>query len=321
MLLGEVPAAPALAGATITLTLLLAFVVAWGLIQVSDALVRALFGTVSGVTSWIPWLGSKISGSVHDVERRITQFLGGQVDGIDARIAHYFHTLAFEIEWFGRELKQAAELSFALAAIVADLTKPSEWKKLWHSLVGQEKATLQRVKVTQAQSQATAKKVAHANTGEIGAAIHTVTKPIAGELHGLDTWVRPRVKTLEHEVAGVLEPEYARLRDRTKTLEQEALRAFEWAKGKWKVIGVGAVTAAVTVALSRLGLGWIRCRNVGQVGRRLCGMDPSLLESLLAGTIILTSGFSIVQLAEETLAIEDRLVGFVKSGVKELRAF
>jgi hypothetical protein len=55
----------------------------------------------------------------------------------------------------------------------------------------------------------------------------------------------------------------------------------------------------LTLALGRLGLGWARCSNVGKVGRRVCGMDASLLESVLADSLLILGTLSLVTFAEE----------------------
>jgi hypothetical protein len=40
------------------------------------------------------------------------------------------------------------------------------------------------------------------------------------------------------------------------------------------------VLATVAVALASLGMGWGRCRNVGRVGRGICGLPDTLIEGL-----------------------------------------
>lgn len=50
---------------------------------------------------------------------------------------------------------------------------------------------------------------------------------------------------------------------------------------------VGGAVGLVALALTspKLGLGWLRCRNVGRVGRALCGLDKALLDLLLLGAV------------------------------------
>jgi hypothetical protein len=107
--------------------------------------------------------------------------------------------------------------------------------------------------------------------------------------------------------------EQARRLGRAAEQQASRLRRLERA-----TVGAGAVVLVGT-ALARLGLGWVRCRNVGRVGKRICGMDFDLLDSLLADTLIIAGTLSIVQLAEDLLAVEDDLVAAVRHGFKELR--
>jgi hypothetical protein len=68
-------------------------------------------------------------------------------------------------------------------------------------------------------------------------------------------------------------------------------------EAKWKI---AAFTALVSVALTRLGLKWLRCGNVRQVGRFLCGrMDGRLLADLLLDVTALAVAFNIRTFAEE----------------------
>lgn len=69
-----------------------------------------------------------------------------------------------------------------------------------------------------------------------------------------------------------------------------------------RTVGLGAV-ALVAAALARMGLSWIRCRNVVKTGKRLCGMDPALLEALLVGTFLVTSKVSIRELTRDLQTI------------------
>ena len=70
-----------------------------------------------------------------------------------------------------------------------------------------------------------------------------------------------------------------------------------------KQLAIGAFTATVAVALSRLGLRWIRCGNVRKAGQGVCKMDGNLLESLLLDAAALTIAFDLVTFAKEVQQI------------------
>lgn len=89
-------------------------------------------------------------------------------------------------------------------------------------------------------------------------------------------WVRGRLGGIERDLGG--------LRKRVGALEK---------------VGIGAgIAAAVAVALSRLGLGWVRCPRVTKAGRQVCGMNADLLDSLLADTLLIAGTVSLVEFAQ-----------------------
>lgn len=68
---------------------------------------------------------------------------------------------------------------------------------------------------------------------------------------------------------------------------------------KLEKVGLGAAAVGIVgVALNRLGLGRARCNNTDKALKRLCGLDPNLLESILADTLAVFGTISIVEFAE-----------------------
>lgn len=63
-------------------------------------------------------------------------------------------------------------------------------------------------------------------------------------------------------------------------------------------VAPAALAAAVVSTLARVGAGWIRCSKVKKLGRNVCGMDDSLLDSLLADTLLIVGTISLVEFAE-----------------------
>jgi hypothetical protein len=69
---------------------------------------------------------------------------------------------------------------------------------------------------------------------------------------------------------------------------------------------VAALTAGVLfAALARAGLGWVRCRNVKRLAKRACGMDATLLESLISDSLLFFGTFSLIEFAEELQGLTD----------------
>jgi hypothetical protein len=121
--------------------------------------------------------------------------------------------------------------------------------------------------------------------------------------------------TLPHDIAKVrsredaLSRDLGKLKERTRSLEDGAVDTWDWIRSH-PLSGVTAVfTGAVAIALARLGMGFIRCRNWQNVGKRLtCGMGAWVLSLL---ELIATFGLATVAvldpeaLARETVAAVD----------------
>jgi len=89
------------------------------------------------------------------------------------------------------------------------------------------------------------------------------------------------------------------------------LRALE------RKIGVPVALGVVATAIARLGVGWIRCNKVRRLGRAACGMDDSLLDSLLLDALAIFSVLSVVEFATELRAVEDEAIGIMGKLVRE----
>lgn len=81
-------------------------------------------------------------------------------------------------------------------------------------------------------------------------------------------------------------------------LEREAAATESRLRDYARRISPAALAAIVVATLARLGLGWLRCSRVNRLGRRVCGMDESVLESLLADTLLIVGTISLVEFAE-----------------------
>jgi hypothetical protein len=154
-------------------------------------------------------------------------------------------------------------------------------------------------------------------------AFHAISAAGAHALHGVivinqkaDAALRhavlPRVGRLEHEVAGTIEHTIPSLRHRDRTLEDEYARLNRLIRSHpWTAVTT-AFVGAVSIALARLGAGWVRCDNNQRLGRAVCGMDTNLLEDLLGLAVL---GFAIADyqdLVKLAQAEMDTAVGIVE---------
>jgi hypothetical protein len=286
-----VPAAPLLPA----LAELLAFAVAFGLCVVAVYFVRALFGTAGSAVGWIPWIGSKAKGQLHSIEAKLTGELGGVVDGLDHRVAASWYKLARTAKWMAEEIAANAGMLAAFASLLQNPIGIPAWKQLWDSLHG------------------TVKTLPAVAAGKVSAGL----RPITARVSALEHWTHARVRALAHTIEVAIPGDIAGLRRRSRTVEDSLSRAWEKIRANEGRFAGLAFAGAVAVALGRLGVGWIRCTKVGRLGRTACGMDDSLLESLLAGTLLIVGTISIVELAKELQAITPEVVDGVRAVIRE----
>src|SRR5215471_905972 len=234
---------------------------------------KALFGLAGGTLGKLPVVGGWIDSGLSHVEQKIVSVMSAAALKSDHEIGAALHTLARLTDWIGREIRAHANLIALLAGLW--LQKAETWA------VSKAIAELRRL--------------IHAAEHAAASLIHAELRPIHGQLRGIERGLYPRVRAVEHELDRVIEPDIAALRKRTHALEDGALDLFKWIRTHPLSIATAAFAGAVAVALQRLGASWIRCNNVGRVGRALCGVPAGLLEALLGDALL---AFAVTDICE-----------------------
>lgn len=111
----------------------------------------------------------------------------------------------------------------------------------------------------------------------------------------------PVTKITIHKAIAIPLPRIGRLE---RAAELEAKRVNKLAKR----IAPAALAALIAAQIAKLGAGWIRCSKMKKYGRNVCGMDQSLLDSLLADTLLIVGTISLVEFAE---GLQDGMNGLV----------
>lgn len=92
---------------------------------------------------------------------------------------------------------------------------------------------------------------------------------------------------------------------------------LEWARGQVgklaKLGTVAGIIGLVGASIARLGLPWLKCSRVDRAGRALCGMDQSLLESLLADALLIAGTVSLVEFAEGMQGITAEVAPMIRT--------
>ena len=132
--------------------------------------------------------------------------------------------------------------------------------------------------------------IGHSNTRALGRYRTQTNARLKADAHAIDV-------TLPRDIAGVskreeaLSRDQAKLRERTTSLENGATKTFEWIRTHPLSVVTGVFAGAVAVALGRMGLGGLRCKNFTNLLRNYgCGLG-TLLGRLLPLAVLLGIGF------------------------------
>jgi hypothetical protein len=137
----------------------------------------------------------------------------------------------------------------------------------------------------------------------VAAAVATYVHPFLSDLRWLQRHFHALTAVLPRALPIPTVPAFPNVWKRLRALERR--------------IGVPVALGVVATAIARLGVGWIRCNKVRQLGRAACGMDDSLLASILLDSLAIFSILSVVEFATELRAVEDEAIAIMGRLVRE----
>src|SRR5437867_3499723 len=192
----------------IPLGTLVLFATARGLIAAADALVRGLFGTLSGAVGWIPFLNRVVQAPIHTIEHKLIDLLARAANGADGKISAALHSLEALVSQLARDVAAAAVFDWNLVKWVEAHTNPGYlYRSIRSSLL-----TLRHVRAL------------------VAAGAATAVRPLITRISRLDTWTHARIRALQHTIAVTIPADLAGLRKRTRSVEDDLEAA--WAKIK-----------------------------------------------------------------------------------------
>jgi hypothetical protein len=279
----------------IDLGVLLTFLVALGLCLLAKQLIGGMLNGIASLVGHIPLLGGITSSGIHKIEQHVTNALGTAAAGLQARIGGVYHSAARLVEETGQKIEDAYRLIGGVAGILELFVPYREVLALYHAL---------------------AKAIArlHGTTHEQTKAIAHTARAASDARHRADT-AQVRAQAIPADV--VIPRDLSGLRGRVREAEQEIARLWDRVRGIAPGVIGGVALGALTLALGRLGIGWARCSNVGKVGRRICGLDQNLLESLLLDTIAIVGSVSVVEFIRDAQAVENVALGALSGFIRE----
>lgn len=220
--------------------------VALGIILAVDAIVRALFGTLTGSVGWIPYLGKVVESPIHKIEQKVISFLSGIEQDIDSSLGHAIHQTAKLAEQLLHTLENTALELMLIGALAAGFTASVLLPKLERFVRGV-------IRTVEEEIQRIERRVIRQ-----GAHITRVT------VHN----IFPRIKGAEVAIQRVVEHELTPIRQKAKEAERLAVRTEKEVRSLRHRVSNKAILAAVGAAIGTAALDALRCINFGNLFKR-----------------------------------------------------
>lgn len=293
-------AAPAIPAAAITGGLILlafAWVSLYGLKYGYDYSFGALLRKLADETRGIRWVGGKIAATFAAMDSWIMARIADGIDSVEAAVARLWDGLA----WLVRETGDAL---VAFGQDVQDAIRGIVLGEIPTQIGANTKPITDRLSGEIASTDARLRAERLARSRGIDELNRDLTREQLARERGIDRLndrlrelVMPRIRALDQALTDVWGFTRRNLRTRIGNLERAA--------------AAGAIGAVAIAALTRV-FPWWQCSNVRRLGKRACGMDPSLLDALLLGTLLVVGPISLVAFARELQGI----IGPVSEGVR-----
>lgn len=293
----EARTAVRLAPLSVDLATLLGWSVAFGICSVSYYILRGLFSftesTVGSLVGWIPGVNHFVKSKLESAERKVTHWVGQAAASSEARMGDAFHASANLTASIGHEIYGQAVATWGIAHWVyklsASVLSGEAYQEIFHNDIVNLRA---REKQLEAASRTHGRAISHADQPPIAAGVDRRTKPIATQATHTGTLEIPGIRAGARAREDALERDVAETRAGVRAAEGAIDSLWERVRHLDKVTTGVLASALVATALGRLGGGWLRCSNVGRVGRGICRMPTRLLEDLLgllADFVVLSS--------------------------------
>jgi len=237
-----------------------------------------------------------MAGAVRSADVAVQDYLKAWRKGAEIEIALSIHLLklvwqaqAEAVDWLGRETAKTFDylIHIRVPKVVRYAVPFSLTPFLLRKIVN---AVLPHIHIGTV-------KIVHTIEHTISTATTTIIRKSVGGLATIPPWVI----RLPHRV-GRAERDLTKLSHRLR-----------------KVEGIFAAGVFAAVLANALGVATrcIRRGNLGRGARAACATDPNLFESLLVDLVAITSVLSVVEFAQELLAVEDEAIHLAGTMIRE----
>lgn len=286
----------------IPLLAIMAGLVAYGFSQIQHGQSTGFLHWLEGVAENASFILGPVATQALKLTSWLTHYLG-----------RYFEATFFRLVQFFSGLNQYVRLVASIAlAWPQELFRVEQWL-VWHEIPRLIKAlpgaasdlahgVVKVVKVVEGKVVDLPKTAAAAAAAAL---VKLIPFPL-GQLWGVIGWLihhfKGIVHAVEHAVGEVVHP--GRLwKDVTVPFGRTIAQLKKWRR---TLLWLGAFTGAsalVSHALLKMGLNWIRCKNVGKTGKAICRAPTKWLENLLLGTVAIFGTISLRVFAKEVYGL------------------
>lgn len=279
----------------------------------------ALFGAAKHALGWVPWVGHAVTAPIERLGQRLNNYMSEVVAKEEASISRSWHALLGLVDWSVGGLEDVAKAVERAAWYVTSKYSLAGISAHVRDGVRHTPAQDARIKNTAREAHDANRAIAHPEAGPIAKGVRIGTRPIKAELRWFERWTIARVRPLSRAVAVDIPADIAGLRERTEALGRSIENAWRAIRSREKLILGAGAAALLATALRRIGGSWLMCRNANLLGRGACRMDTSLVDALLAGTLIVAGSISLVELARECETVLPYVANGTAGFVRETR--
>lgn len=273
--------------AVVDLTVLALMLVALALALIAKKLIHAILGGLISALQAIPLIGGKLASPLEAAESAITNAMGGVVGGIEKGIGKSWHLQARLMDWLWREIRSHGAALLAITTPLGAILETYRGiRSLVHHLTHSNSLRASQVKHLTRELHGIEHRLKHLE--------HDVAKGIGDD-------VLPRIKSLDREVHKVTHETIPAIRAAEDADAISIGRLWDWVRQHVAMPGSAAFTRAVAVALSALGLGWLRCNsNPFNNNRNACGLwgDLAHLLEIAAIPLEIASIYELIGVAQ-----------------------
>lgn len=280
-----VPLAPAVAWALLDLFVAVTFVVCLGLLWTWKRTIGRAFVWIGNksIHASVRGFGFTVApfGFLLTINEQIQAALSTAVAATEHAMVYAFRRMIGAIIWTGQEISGLAQDTYN-AIKGAKVT-----------------VTTTVTKVLDAKTQALVRKL----TVAVDTVQHVTIPGLRARVKALERTIVRGVKAAGHAIASPF-PRIGRLEKTTKA-QAKRLTKVE------KALAAGVGVALLTRTLAKMGLGWLRCRNVGKAGKAVCGLNPSVLDSLLLDAALLAVAVNLEDFARELQVVTSEAASLI----------